>query len=167
MTELEDALEEFDGKATSLLSEIKARFGDSPAFMDELIRLADCESGHVSAGATWLIKNLLEDGGRLSEQQTQDFLGRLNGVSDWQSQLHVCQSFQYLGMPAELAGACAAWLTPILRSDRPFLRGWSMDALQHLASRAPELGDSAAAALRAAEADPAASVRARARRWRR
>lgn len=167
MTKLEDALEDFDGKATSLLSEIKARFGDGPAFIDDLIRLAESASGHVSAGATWLIKNLLEDGGRLSEAQANALLGRLDGISDWQAQLHVCQSLQYLDVPAELAGACAAWLTPILRSDRPFLRGWSMDALQHLASRAPELEDSAAAALRAAETDPAASVRARARGWRR
>ena len=166
MNTLEAALKSYDGKAASILSEIRAKFGGQSAFLPELVRLAAHEDAHVSDGATWLIKDLLEDGVRLTPSQTEDLIGHLDAMSSWQAQLHICQSVRYLEASAPLADVCADWLTPLLRSDRPFLRAWSMDALQHLALRSATLAGRAEAALNAAEQDPAASVRARARRWR-
>ena len=166
MNTLEAALKSYDGKATGILSEIRASFGGRPAFLAELVRLAAHDDAPVSDGATWLIKNLLEDGVRLTRSQTEDLVGRLKAMSSWQAQLHICQSVRYLEASAPLADACADWLTPLLQSDRPFLRAWSMDALHHLAVRSANLAGRAEAALDAAEQDPAASVRARARRWR-
>ena len=61
---------------------------------------------------------------------------------------------------------CADWFETLLKNDRPFLRAWSMDALQKLAQQDAELAQRADTALAAAEHDPAASVRVRARRWR-
>ena len=166
MKRLRDALTHFDGKAVSILSEIRAGFGSRKTFVSELVALAADGEAAVSDGATWLIKNLLEDGAQLTPSQTEDLIGRLDAITTWQAQLHVCQSAGHLDVPARQTGAFADWLTPLLQSDRPFLRAWSMDALQHLAARNAELVHRAEAALDAAEQDPAASVRARARRWR-
>lgn len=165
MAALEDALRRFDGKATTILSEARVEFGGRRNFLSELVRLAGHDDAQISAGATWLIKNCLEDGERLTQRQTADLVGRLAAIATWPAQLHICQSMQYLKTPPHLAGRCADWLTPLLQSDRPFLRAWSMDALQHLALRSSELTGRAAAALETAEQDPAASVRARARNW--
>ena len=166
MSTLEDAFKAFDGKTTSTLSEIRAAFAGRPAVLSDLVRLAGHEEPQVSNGATWLIKDLLDDGARLSPSQTEALVGHLDAVSSWQAQLHLCQSARHLETPLHLTGIYADWLTSLLTSDRPFLRAWSMDALQHLSLRNAELAGRAAAALDAAERDPAASVRARARGWR-
>ncbi len=166
MKALYEALRDFDGKAMTILSEARATLGGRPSFLSDLVRLAAHDEANVSAGATWLIKDHLETGGHLTRAQTKALIGGLDAMSFWQSQLHVCQSVQYLKPSAEEARACADWLTPLLQSERPFLRAWSMDALQHLALRNAGLAARAEAALNEADADPAASVRARARNLR-
>lgn len=166
MKRLRDALANFDGKAVSMLSEIRAELGGRKTFVAELVSLAGDDEGAIADGATWLIKNLLDEGARLTPSQTADLINRLDAITTWQAQLHICQSAGQLDVQVQQTGAFANWLTPLLRSDRPFLRAWSMDALQHLAARNAKLKRRAAAALDAAEQDSKASVRARARHWR-
>ena len=163
---LEQALARFDGKTTAVLSEIRAAHRDRPAFLTALIRLAAHEDSPISDGATWLIKDLLDDGVRLTQAQTEDLVGQLPAVTSWSAQLHLCQCVRHLDPPAAQESVWADWLSGLLISERPFLRAWSMDGLQHLAARDSRLEARAAAALEAAENDPAASVRARARQWR-
>lgn len=163
MKTLEQALRAFDGKATTILTETRAAFGDSETYLSDLIRLVAHDEPRIGDGATWLIKAHLDHGGRLTPRQTEDLIGHLGIAPSWQSQLHLCQLIRHLEVSALLADACADALMPLLQHDRPFLRAWSMDALQHVASRNPKLAARAAKALAAAESDPAASVRARAR----
>lgn len=166
MTAIEDALAEYDGKLTATLSSIRASFGDREEVLSDLVLLVSHDDARISDGATWLIKDLLDDGVPLTPSQSEAIVGRLDAISSWQAQLHVCQMVRHLEMSASLMDACADWLTGLLASDRPFLRAWSMDALQHIAPQRTTLATRAEAALAAAEQDPAASVRARARRWR-
>ncbi len=166
MTSLEEALGQFDGKETAVLLEIRVAFGDGAAFRDDLVRLAGQGQAPIASGATWLIKALLDDGVRLTPSQTEALVGDLDALRSWQAQLHVCQSVGRLELSVLQAGTCADWAASLVHSDRPFLRAWAMDALQHLASRSPHARSLAEAALAAAEQDPAASVRARARKWR-
>ena len=165
MKTLEEALRRYDGKTTEGLAQIRTAFGSQETFLSELVPMAVHKDATVSDGATWLIKALLDDGGRLAGSETEALLGRLDAITSWQAQLHICQAVRHLAVPTHLARNCADWFEALLRSNRPFLRAWAMDALQQLASREAVLGDRAAAALQAAEQDPAASVRARARRW--
>ena len=165
MSRLEEALARYDGKATGVLAEIGATFGSQETFLSELVGLAAHEEAAISDGATWLIKAQLDDGARLTSSETEALLGHLDAIASWQAQLHICQSVRHLEIPGHLTNACADWLTALLVHSRPFLRAWSMDALQHLAQRDAELVPRAETALAAAEQDPAASVRARARQW--
>ena len=166
MTAVEDALKAYNGKRTDTLAEIRAAFSNGQGVLSDLISLVSHEEAPIADGATWLIKDCLEDGIRLTKSQTQDLAGQLCGISSWQAQLHICQAVRHFEMPPHLADSSADWLTGLLKSDRPFLRAWSMDALQHLALRNTTLTGRADAALAAAEQDSSASVRARARGWR-
>lgn len=169
MKTLEEALGRYDGKATDVLAEIRATFGSQETLLSELVPLAAHKDAMISDGATWLIKALLGDGGRLTGSETEALLGRLDAITSWQAQLHICQSVGHLAVPTHLARTSADWFEALLKNNRPFLRAWSMDALQELASQDVEMAGRAAAALQAAEQDPAASVRARARarKWKR
>ena len=166
MNRLEEALKRYDGKTTEGLAEIRAAFGDRPTFLSDLAGLATHDDPLVSEAATWLIKAQLEDGARLTGSETEALLGRLDRVTSWQAQLHICQSVRHFEVPTQLAIDCVEWCEALLTHDRPFLRAWSMDALQELARQNAELAQRAEMALAAAEQDPAASVRGRARRWR-
>ncbi len=166
MNRLEEALRRYDGKTTDGLAEISAAFGDRHSLLSELVGLATHEEALVSEAATWLIKAQLDNGARLTGPETEALLGRLDRVTPWQAQLHICQSVRHFDVPTQLAIDCVEWFEALLTSDRPFLRAWSMDALQELAQQNAELAQRTEMALAAAEQDPAASVRSRARRWR-
>ena len=166
MSRLEEALARYDGKATGVLAEIRVTFGSQETFLSELVGLAAHEEAAISDGATWLIKAQLDDGARLTSSETEALLYHLYAITPWKAQLHICQSVRHLDVPMHFVTNCADWFETLLKNDRPFLRAWSMDALQKLAQQDAELAQRADTALAAAEHDPAASVRARARRWR-
>lgn len=165
MTTLIAALEAFDGKAVSILSEARKRFEAQPGFYTALVRLAADDAAHISEGATWLIKDCLSTGGSLSAGDVDVLLGHVSKITAWQAQLHICQSFEYLQVPPVHADAVFTWLQPLLIAKRPFLRAWSMDALQHLSRRSGLFEAQALTARNRAKQDDAASVRARARKW--
>lgn len=166
MSELLQALRAFDGKATTLLTEAHARLGGNPGFLAELAELIGSQEGSVSDGATWLIKTCAESGRLPGPSETGIIVSRLDDVSSWQTVLHLCQTAAHLPFTPEQARRFADWVAQFLGHDRPFLRAWSMAALQHAATHAPDLAPQARAALDRAENDRAASVRARARKIR-
>lgn len=159
-------LSEYDGQSVTILGEIEAEYSGQADYLDAVIALVDHADANICGGATWLIKSALEAGRQLSEPQRKEFIRRVPMANGWAAQLHVCQSIQFLQVSADHAPALRDWLKPLLASSRPFVRAWSVDALEHLACQHPEFALEAKAALDAAEADPAASVRARARQIR-
>lgn len=166
MSELLQALRAYDGKATSALSEARARFGGNAGFLGELAELSASQEGFVSDGATWLIKTCAESGVRPGPVETASIVARLDAVPTWQAALHLCQTAEFLVFTPDQARRFADWAARFLDHDRPFLRAWSVTALYHAARGAPDLAPRAEAALVRAETDGAASVRARARKIR-
>ncbi len=157
-------LNEYDGRSVSLLSEAEALFGNRPDYLDSLIELAGDGQNHIAGGATWLMKHHVEAGGALTAEQTAALLANVRDAKGWETLLHVCQSIRYLDIEAGLAPDLIDWIEPLLTDQRPFVRAWALDALCAVAERSPKYKAQAAAALEAAEKDPGASVRARARR---
>ena len=166
MNELLEDLRAYDGKALTILGEIQARQGSRSTYVADIVALTASTEAHVSDGATWLLKAYLEGGGTLSAAATRRLFDSLEQVTAWQAQLHLCQMMEYLNVAATQASAVATWLKPLLQHKRPFLRAWSMSALQHLAARHPAFAADAEVALKAAAIDGAGSVRARARFFR-
>lgn len=156
-------LTEYDGRNPTILAEMSRRHHDHAAFLSELVSLASDAETVVSEGATWIIKAQLEEGNTLSPQDVQRLVSRLDDVTAWQAQLHICQSLRYIAVPENAAGALEAWLKKIVNAPRPFLRAWALDALCGVLGA----GSRTQALLDQMESDEAASVRARVRNLRR
>ena len=167
MTELLEALQAFDGKATTGLSKARERFGDREGFLGDLAALVGSEEGCVSDAATWLLKHCAEDGALPGPAETAVIVRRLDSVSTWQSALHLCQAAEFFAFTPAQARRFGRWASRFVGHERPFLRAWSTHALHHAARQAPDLTPLAETALARAENDGSASVRARARRIRR
>jgi len=164
--ELKTELSAYDGKAVTVLSELAARRRGEAGFTAALADLASEPEGDIAAGATWLLKAEIDAGRALPASALVELVTALPGAPDWQAALHICQIFAAAPPPSDCANDLAAALDPLLIHARPFLRAWSLAALITLANCAPEYAGAALASLRAATADPAASVRARARKLR-
>ena len=166
MSELLEVLRAFDGKATSILLEARTRFDGRMDFLGELAVLVGSQERSVSDGATWLIKTCAESGVVPGPPEIAAIVAQLDAVPTWQAALHLCQTAAFLAFTPDQARRFAEWATQFLDHERPFLRAWSMNALQHAARQAPDLAKLAETALLCAENDGSASVRARARKIR-
>ena len=166
MSELLNALRAYDNKATTILSEANTRLGESADFTKELATFIDSQEAFVANGATWLIKHRAESGIVPKPGEVVAIVSRLDAVNSWQAALHLCQSAELLPFTPDQARQFAEWAVRFLEHERPFLRAWSMSAIQCAAQRAPDLAKLAQDSLAHAEKDEAASVRARARKIR-
>ena len=63
---LRGALDCFDGKAVSLLSEAAVQWSDAPDYLDSLIALCGDDAPMVQSGASWLLLDHARQGGRLT-----------------------------------------------------------------------------------------------------
>lgn len=96
---------------------------------------------------------------------TSERIGRtLEQVEAWDAQLHLCQSARRLRIAPETTASWRVWLLPLLTHKRPFLRAWALDAFCHLAEIDEALAEDAERWRARMADDPAASVRARARK---
>lgn len=161
--DLLEALSEFDGKALTLLGETNARFEQEPDYLTSLIEISRCDGGHVSSGATWLLKHHLENGDVLTPFEAAGFLSSFPSLKDWQAKLHFCQSLQFVDLSLVDCNALGIWLKCNLSHEKPFLRAWSLDGLVQIGLAHEGHMPDIMAALENAREDCAASVRARAR----
>ena len=164
---LRSSLLEFDGVAVSILSEARARCREDDGFLDDLIVLVADPSTTVADGATWILKAELEEDAVLPPDLTEALVSALQGLTTWQSLLHVFQIVEQLDLSEAQAGRVIRRAKTFAGHKRPFLRAWSLHAVVVLGRQFHKYRQDAEAALKQAEADKAASVRARARRLRR
>lgn len=163
LADLRRALTEYDGKATTILSEAAAEHRHLETFLSNLVTLASDTEDTVSDGATWILKAELEAGTDLAKPDTKRLITSLTRITAWQAQLHICQSLSRITVPKAQQPDLEKWLAPLLTAKRPFLRAWSADALSRLWGASPETD----ALLTRMETDSAGSVRARIRALRR
>ncbi|WP_394692766.1 hypothetical protein [Hyphobacterium sp.] len=164
MQALRSAIEPFDGRSITLLGEAEKRFGEDPAYIDALIDLLADDAAMIPSGASWLLKSALERGETLTPPQSTRLARAAVRLSEWSASLHILQSLSHWQVMDEDADALAGWAGQCMKSPRPFVRAWAMDALCRIAGQFARFSDRAKAAHAAGLDDKAASVRARARR---
>lgn len=158
-------LADYDGRSVDVLERIRDTGRPSTSDIDDAIALGCGPDRTVAAGATWLLRAWTESGHvPWSPRQWRALIGGLEHVTDPWASLHLAQTVGSMEVPARHAEALADFFERRLDSERPFLRAWAMDALVRIARKDPSVREAAGRAFRAGFEDPAASVRARARR---
>ena len=163
---LREALLEYDGKSTAVLSEIAHNYSSDPSYAADLFSLFNDQSKAIADCATWLLKYDLETGKKLNPDLAAELIKAVNALSSWAACLHICQSVRFLDLSKQQAMALATWSCTLLDHQRPFVRAWSLDVLVYLSLKHSVLVNEAKLALGHADEDDAASVRARARNLR-
>jgi hypothetical protein len=158
-------LAQFDGKGTAVLQDIfRANNPPSDGVLDALVDVLGDDDAHMQIGASWLLRAYLADGFRLTDTQVGRLASNLSGMHDGFGRLHLCQAIRDLSVPSTHADVFADFMRTSEASQNTFLRAWAPDGFFRLALQHDRYMDEARAMVVAALTDPAASVRARARK---
>ena len=160
---IDQAIADFDGRHVAPLENLSSRLDPSGATFRDLI--AKCLGGDASArvAASWILRRLLERGAVPPPGALDRLIASMGRIEDWETRLHLAQSFQWLAPSEAQALTAARTLVDWFGSEKNFVRAWACDALWRLGLRHPCLAAEARRIAALAEEDPAASVRARAR----
>ena len=161
---LRHRLSHVEGRDTGTLEAILADHPPDGARLDDLLELVEEAEARVQEGATWLLRKYLERGVVLSPAQVRRLGVALDELPEGWARLHLCQAARFLDVPREAASRFAAFYRACWESPNTFLRAWAPDGFVRLAREHPGWLGEAEALLAEALGDPAASVRARARR---
>ncbi|MEQ9401725.1 MAG: hypothetical protein RJQ04_21340 [Longimicrobiales bacterium] len=158
-------LAQFDGKDATVLQDIfRANHPPSDEVLDLLVDVVGDEDVNMQTGASWLLRYYARDGFALAADQVGRLAAHLGAMHDGFGRLHLCQAIGELTIPTEHAEAFAEFFRESAESRNTFLRAWAPHGLFHLALQHDRYMDEARTMVEAALADPAASVRARARK---
>jgi len=158
-----DELGKFNGKHTAPLNKIAQQILHRKGSVSELITCAQSDDIKIQSAATWLLKNLNEQGHLFSEVQTVDLINVLSNLNHWDAKLHVLQILPSLTIPSRQFDLLQRNLKDNIRSENKLLRAWSYNGLAVLADQHSSLRTEVNGILSGAQNDQAASVRSRIR----
>jgi hypothetical protein len=160
---IRDELEQFDGKHTDVLKGILSRHRPTNSLVKSLVTLVADKEPKIQTAATWLLKRLAENHVHFKPEHLMALFGSLSDLTHWISKLHVCQMLQYVAIPKDSDRTVAWFLDRNLWDENRFLRAWSYSGLYELARQHKKYIPYVLEELERAEADQAASVKARIR----
>ena len=153
---------DYEEEGVRALAALVEREPPTDAWLDALI--AGAREPDSDVVATWLLRAYLERGADLDRSRVAALLRSLPRLQHDDAKLHLCQSVALLDVPTRSAEPLARFLRPCAEGEAKFLRAWAVDAFVRLARQHSRYADEAGRWLERARRDPAASVRARARR---
>lgn len=165
-SKLERYLEEYDGKAVSMLSEARAACAGVPGYLDDLVALCLDPRPGVADGATWILKAEVEEGVLLPSELINQIADSLNKIHSWQAKLHLCQVADKLPVNAVQANRFTVWAKKLANHPRSFLRAWGLHVTIVFGLKFKKQRRDLKRVLDVADHDQAACVRARARQLR-
>lgn len=151
----------WDGKSTDALKQLAFRFKGS----DDLARTLITFMGEpaLQAGASWLLKNHLEGGGRLDRKLCGMIVGLLPRLRHWEADLHVLQCASHLEIVQEDRPGFEQFLKRCIESENKFVRAWAYNGYYELSLQHPDCRDFVGPLLQKGLESEAASVKARIR----
>lgn len=159
---LESLARAFEGGGVQALERAFQELALTPAWMETLVE--GCGVEGLSVPSSWLLRAALERGVPLGAAQTASLLRSVARVEADDARLHLCQLVGHLSVPKRNAEQLARFLRAGAEGEHKLVRAWAVDGFQRLASQHPAYVQEARRLLDRAGRDPAASVRARARR---
>jgi len=159
---LREDIRVWDGRTADDMLRVFTCHHLSGTFTDDL--LTCLHEPKLQAGATWLLKRHLDDGGGLSAEQVRQFLLVLPSLDAWGARLHALQCLHHLDIPSQDAGTVERFLRDCLREQNKFVRAWAYSGFHHLAQQHHEYRAETDRLLNNASESESASVQARIRR---
>lgn len=165
MKEIKKILEDFDGRHTGELNTILETLERSQKQLLALLKLAQSsKEPSVEIGATWLIKNLMEQGTRLDEKASFKLAEALPLMKDKDSVLHLLQAIPFISFTEEIDQLLLESCDDILREqDYKFARAWAFNCLGLVAQHQKKYQSKILKRLNHALEEEPASVKARIR----
>jgi len=133
-------------------------------WLDEALLLASLSEASLSA--TSLLKRHIDLGGSLDTVQQKRFVLIGLASNQWQARMHILQSLDQMCIEPEHYPTVCQFAFASKEDPNKFIRAWSCSVVCRLAVLDEKYQPFASAALALAEADEAASVRARVRQLR-
>ncbi|WP_432797913.1 hypothetical protein [Poriferisphaera sp. WC338] len=158
-TQIEDAIQGWDGKSIEVIEGVYTRFAKEKNFTGILIDLLD--HSVLQNGVTWLIKKYLEDGKALSDEQTSAYYRAAMRLSHWESKLHLLQSMEKLPIGQSEHEEVADFLRLCLMESNKFVRAWAYSGFVVLAKQHAEYDAEAKQMIELAMLEEAPSIKAR------
>jgi hypothetical protein len=160
-TELEAALQDYDGKHADILKELRDEFAPTAPVLRRALKLSAHDHVHIAQGATWLLWTWLTAGAKATPRLVAELAALLPRLDDKWVMLHVVRCVPLLVIAPQQAVAYMTFLQRCLAGELPFLRAWAVDSLHRLALEHDAFAGDARRAMEAGAIDPAPSVRKR------
>lgn len=158
---LEARLNHWNGENKTDLQAIYKQFYRNSDFIDQLLPLLKQKQ---QLAASWLLKDHLQAGHSLNDQQKRLFFKAFPLARHWQTQLHLLQSLPYIRPVPDVAiHKLEIFLRQEIQSDNKFVRAWAYNGFYDLAQDYPQYRETANQLIQQAQEDEAASVQARVR----
>lgn len=158
------AIASWDGRSADDIATVYKEFSGQQGFSESLPRLLQVKE--LQAGASWLLKAWLEQGGRLNDRDTASFFQSLQQLQHWNARLHSLQCLAYLAIPDDCEISLERYLRQHLTHENKFVRAWAYNGFALLSNKNPDYREQAEALFEMAMRDEAASVKARIRQIR-
>lgn len=158
---LQQEIENWDGKSVEALQAIFDCHGLEEGFGAALVPLL--KQPDLQRGASWLLKQYLEEAGVLSSTEVKRVFQSLADLIEWETQLHLLQSLPYLTIGKRHVKQVETFLRRCLASKNKFVRAWSYNGFYELSLQHPQFQAEVDQLLEQALKDEAASVKARVR----
>lgn len=160
-SELEGALEDYDGKHADVLKELRDEFVPNAAVLRRAVKLAAHDNVHIAQGASWLLWTWLTAGATATPRLVADIAAVLLRVQDKWVLLHLVRCVPLVTIAKVQAAEFVMFLQRCFVAELPFLRAWAVDSLHRLALQHEAFALDARRAMEAGAIDPAPSVRKR------
>ncbi|KLN59695.1 hypothetical protein WH96_16110 [Kiloniella spongiae] len=158
---LKKSLATWDMKSAKDIRAIYTQYVNTPSFEQDLMDvLLDRE---LQSGSTWILKNHLCNKGSFTPLYSKTILDHLELFDQWESQLHILQSFEHLTITAAQKFTVENFIRLCLRSERKLIRAWGYHGFHFFSKKFPEYKTEAETIMQKALFDEAASVKARIR----
>lgn len=169
--DLEQKLLEYDGRNVDPFREVAELLEESDAGLEEILGLLERPESELQVGASWVLKELVDQGRSLTDDEAARARGLLWAVEEPFARLHLLQLLPTLlgdgsegpaEIEPELWGACVR----DTEADNRFVRAWAFYGLGLVAARDERYRPEAEARLAAAAESETGAVRVRVRRAR-
>ena len=135
--ELQDILQNWDGKHMGFLQQLYHSYVNEPDFFSALVEIT-ISSKDLQAASTWLIKHHYDEGKQLKKADLATLYQGFPNLAGWEARLHILQILNRIKIEYSQLEAVDEFVRTNLNSENKFVKAWAYQGLFELCSYIPE-----------------------------